>query len=162
MKRSKNTAERGKFKQEIHSALYKSVGIQEIIFGDDNPQTPKEKRDLFKKRVESHLFIDDTIQDTSTYIFYDVVLPRLGENIKTCRVVLYIVCHRENLDNYSKEGYYGNRADILSQMVEDCLINDEEVALSFGIGRLTLDSVDVYNSKRHYGCVMTFSVPNFR
>ena len=63
---------------------------------------------------------------------------------------------------YSKEGYYGNRADILSQMIENCLICDEDVAREFGIGNLKLDSVEIFNGRTLYGCQMTFSVPNFR
>ena len=47
-------------------------------------------------------------------------------------------------------------------MVEDTLINDEEVANSFGIGKLKLDSVDIYNANRFYGCILQFDVPTFR
>lgn len=89
-------------------------------------------------------------------------MPYIHSNTKDCQVVLYAICHRDILDDYEKEGYFGNRADILSQMIEDCLLNDKEVANSFGIGQLSLDSVDIYNTQRFYGCIMTFSVPNFR
>ena len=75
---------------------------------------------------------------------------------------MYLICSRDILENYTKEGYYGNRIDILSQMVENTLINDKDVSQSFGIGKLTLDSVDVYNATRFYGCVLTFNVPTFR
>lgn len=164
MKKSKNTKERGLFKDEIHSALYKNNDIVELVLGDNlkDCKSASDKRNLFKKHVKSHLFIDDTIEDTDTYIFYDVLMPHLGENLKECKVVLYAICHRDILDNYTKEGYPGNRADILSQMIEDCLVNDYDVANSFGIGGLSLDSVGIYNSKRFYGCIMNFSVPNFR
>lgn len=47
-------------------------------------------------------------------------------------------------------------------MIEDALINDESVAKNFGIGNLKLDSVDIYNSNRFYGRIMTFTVPDFR
>ena len=161
-KKKKDTSERGKFKQEIHTALYKSDEIKELLLGDTSGMSISEKQDLFRKHVKSHLFIDDTIKETESFIFYDVRLPNLAENIKNCQVALYAICHRDILDDYTKEGYYGNRADILSQMIEDCLINDEEVVNSFGIGKLSLDSVDIYNSIRFYGCIMIFNVPNFR
>lgn len=160
--RKKNTAERGIFKQEITSALYKSPNIVELLLGDTSGMSAGDKQKLFRKHVKSHLFIDDTIEETDSYIFYDVRLPNLTEQIKKCQVVLYAVCHRDILDNYFKEGYFGNRADILSQMIEDCLVNNEEVANSFGIGKLSIDSVDIYNAKRFYGVVMLFDVPNFR
>lgn len=160
--RKKSTAERGKFKQEITSALYKSVDIRDLLLGDTSGMSTSDKQKSFRKHVKSHLFIDDTIEETDSFIFYDVRLPDLAAQIKDCQVVLYAICHRDILDDYVKEGYFGNRADILSQMIEDCLINDEEVANSFGIGKLSLDSVDLYNATRFYGVVMIFNVPDFR
>ena len=160
--RKKTTAERGKFKQEITSALYKSADIRDLLLGDTSGMSTSDKQKSFRKHVKSHLFIDDTIEETDSFIFYDVRLPDLATQIKDCQVILYAICHRDILDDYVKEGYFGNRADILSQMIEDCLINDEEVANSFGIGKLSLDSVDLYNATRFYGVVMIFNVPDFR
>lgn len=160
--RKKTTAERGKFKQDITSALYKSADIRDLLLGDTSGMSTSDKQKSFRKHVKSHLFIDDTIEETDSFIFYDVRLPDLAAQIKDCQVVLYAICHRDILDDYVKEGYFGNRADILSQMIEDCLINDEEVANSFGIGKLSLDSVDLYNATRFYGVVMIFNVPDFR
>jgi len=162
VRRDKTTAERGKFKQEIHAALYKSPEIRELILGDTSGMSASTIQRKFKDHVKSHLFVDDTITDTDSFIFYDVVIPTFHSNIKTCSVVMYLICHRDILDNYSKEGYYGNRADILSQMVEDALLNNRDVCNKFGIGELELDSIDVYNATRFYGCVMNLSVPNFR
>lgn len=162
MAKLKTTAERGRFKQEIHAALYKSKDLKELLLGDISTLNASKIKEGFRDHVKSHLFIDDTITETSSFIYYDIRMPRLEPNIKYCQVVLYAICHRDILDNYEKEGYYGNRADILSQMIEDCLINDKSVANSFGIGELSLDSVDIYNASRFYGCVMTFNVPNFR
>lgn len=158
----KTTAEKGKFKQEISTALYKNENLRELLLGDTSQMSASEMRMAFKEHVKSHLFIDDTITETSSFIFYDVIFPSLRSNIKKCEVVMYVICHRDILENYSKDGYYGDRADALSQMIEDSLINDEEIANSFGIGKLNLDSVNIYNATRFYGCVMYFSVPNFR
>ena len=158
----KSTSERGKFKNKIHNALYKSDDIKDLLLGDITGKSASEVRKLFKERVKSHLFIDETIKDTNSYIYYDIRMPRLYENTKNCEIILYAVSHRDILDNYSKEGYYGNRADILSQMIENCLICDEDVAREFGIGNLKLDSVEIFNGRTLYGCQMTFSVPNFR
>ena len=162
MAKLKTTAERGRFKQEIHAALYKSKDKKELLLGNIFTLKASKIKEEFREHVKSHLFIDDTITETSSFIYYDIRMPRLEPNIKYCQVILYAICHRDILDNYEKEGYYGNRADILSQMVENCLINDKEIKNSFGIGELSLDSVDIYNSTRFYGCVMTFNVPNFR
>jgi len=162
MARTKTTAERGKFKKEIHAALYKNENLRELILGDTSSMSSKELRTAFKEHVKSHLFIDDTIEETSTFIFYDISFPVLDSNIKSCQVVMFAICHRDILEDYSKEGYFGDRADILSQMIEDSLINDEEVANSFGIGKLSLESLNIYNSNKFYGSILTFSVPAFR
>lgn len=163
MAKSKSTADRGKFKNEIHTALYKSENIKNLLLGDTTGKSANDIRKSFREHVKSHLFIDDTITATESFIFYDVILPVLRSNTKDCRVVMYAICHRDILDGDEYvDGYYGNRADVLSQMIEDCLINDEETANSFGIGKLSLDSVDIFNDKRFYGVIMTFSVPNFR
>lgn len=161
-KKRKTTAERGKFKYEISSALFKNDDIVELLLGDTGGKTPSQKRAAFKEQVKSHLFIDDTITDAKTFIFYDIRIPYMRVQTKECNVIMYVMCHRDILEGYAKDGYYGDRIDILSQMIEDTLINDEEVVNNFGIGQLTLDSVDIYNSLKFYGCIMTFSVPNFR
>ena len=162
MAKEKTTAERGRFKQEIHGALYKSPEIRELLLGDTSSMSPSQIRTAFKDHVKSHLFIDDTITDTDTFIFYDVAMPSIRSNTKTCRVIMYLICHRDILEGYAKEGYYGDRIDVLSQMVEDTLLNDPDVVHRFGIGELTLDSIDPYNATRFYGCCMIFSVPTFR
>ena len=162
MLQKKTTSERGKFKTIIHSTLYKSNEIKELLLGDISKKNTNEIRKLFKDHVKSHLFIDDTITETESFIFYDIRLPDLRHNVKNCQIVLYAISHRDILDDYSRDGYYGNRADILSQMIENCLLNDENTVNEFGIGELSLDSVDIYNSKKFYGCILIFNVPNFR
>lgn len=162
MAQKKTLAERGKFKREINAALYKNEDIREMLLGDTAGMKSSDIRTNFKKYVKSHLFIDDTITEAKTFIFYDVTMPYLETQLKSCHVIMYLICSRDILEDYTKDGYYGDRIDILSQMVEDTLINDEEVANSFGIGKLKLDSVDIYNSHRFYGCILKFSVPSFR
>lgn len=161
MQRAKTTKERGKYKMIIHNALFKSNNIKELILGDLEKQDSSKIITEFKDHVKSHLFIDETIMETGTYIFYDVIITTLSTNIKTCKITMYLVTHRDILENYSKENYYGDRVDILSQMVEEVLL-DDKIVKEFGIGELTLDSVNIYNATKLYGCIMNFSVPNFR
>ena len=158
----KSIDDKGLFKENIHAALYRSKDIKELLLNDINGKSSSQIQKEFKDHVKSHLFIDDTIQETDSFIFYDVILNRLEPHIKNCKVMMYAICHLSILDNYSKEGYHGNRADILCKMIENALINDDEVCNSFGIGRLSLDSIDIYNSTRFYGYIMTFNVPDFR
>lgn len=158
----KDTAERGTFKENIHAALYKSADIKELLLGDLAGKKTSQIMKEFREHVKSHLFVDDTIEATGSFIYYDVIMPSLRTNTKYCQVTLYAICHRDILDDYAKEGYHGNRADILSQMIEDVLINKGEVNKAFGIGPMNLISVYPYNSRQMYGVQMTFEVPNFR
>ena len=162
MNKKKSIVDRGLFKQEISSALYRSADIRELLLGDTSGKSASAIQSMFKEHVKSHLYVDETVQETDTFIFYDVVFPSLHENIKDCRVVMYVMSHVDIIDDYYKDGYYGNRVDILTQMVEDALVNDTDVANSFGIGRLNLDSLELYQATKFYGTVLTFSVPNFR
>lgn len=162
MKKRNHTSELGTYKENITTALFQNEDIKELILGDTSGMSNKEIRDAFKEHVFSHLFIDDTITAAETFIFYDVHFTYMGTTTKRCEIVLYALANRSILDNYYKEGYRGNRTDILAQMIEDTLINDDVVAKQFGIGNLKLDSVDFYNSNRMYGRVMYFTVPDFR
>ena len=156
------TKDRGKNKMEVAAALYRNKGIKKLLLGNTEDKSPSEVRELFQKHVKSHLFVDDTITDTDTFIFYDIALPRIYSNTKDVKIILYAICHRDILDGYSEEGYYGNRADILTQLIEECIVADKEIVNNFGIGKLSLESVQPYNDRRFYGYEMIFGVPNFR
>ena len=138
-----------------------SDNIKDLILGDTSGLKPIEIIKNFKDHVKSHLFVDDTISGKDTYIFFDVIMPDLRSQTKEIQIIVYGICHRELLENYSKEGYFGNRADILSEMIEETLL-DESIIKQFGIGDLKLNNVQMYNSDSYYGCVMVFSVCNFR
>ena len=157
-----HTFERGKYKENISKALYKSEDLKELLIGDTSGMSASQIQSKFKEHVKSHLFVDDTITETESFIYYDVIFPVLNPHIKNCQIIMYAICHRDILDNYFKDGYYGNRADVLTQMIENILINDKSVSMNFGIGKLTLDRVEVYNSTRMYGCMLLFNVPTFR
>lgn len=159
--RKLTTIERGKYKIRIIKALLESENIKDLILGDTSNMKKSDVIKNFKDHVHSHLFIDDTIKDTSTYIFFDIMMPSMRPQVKDIKILIYGICHRDILEDYEKEGYYGNRADILSEMIEEILI-DEKIVKEFGIGDLELDNVDIYNSTSFYGCIMQFGVHNFR
>lgn len=160
-KKKKTLRELGEFKIKINNALLKSENIREVVLGDVSTLKQSELITAFKEHIKSHLFVDETIKDTSTYIFYDVHIPMIYPEIKNTQILVYAICHRDILDNYTKEGYFGNRTDILAQMIEDVLLDDGLIK-SFGIGDLDLDNVDIYNSITFYGRILTFNVKNFR
>ena len=150
--------DRGQFKFNIKKCLYKNENLRQFLFDGENINiTPH----LFSERVKSHLFLDDILTDKKSYIFFDVICPQFTAQIKEIKIVMYVICHRDILDDYTqKDGYYGNRADVLSQAVEEALITDS--AKEFGIGDLQLEGVDLYNGKDYYGTQLIFNVPTFR
>lgn len=150
--------DRGKFKSNIKKCLYKNENIRQFLFdGEDIAITPK----TFSERVKSHLFVDNTLTEKQSYIFFDVICPEFSTQIMTVKILMYIICHRDILDDYTqKEGYYGNRADAISQCVEEALITEN--AKEFGIGDLKLEGVDIYNGQNYYGTSLVFNVPAFK
>ena len=161
-KRERTISDRGLIKEKVHTALYKNDDIKELLLGDLTGKSQSEIMSEFKDHVKSHLFIDDTIEETGSFIFYDIGLPFVHPQIKTCQLTMYIIVHRAILEDYYKEGYHGNRADTLAEMVQDTLLNDEKVCKDFGIGPMEIYALYPYNSRRFYGVQIIFEVPNFR
>lgn len=157
--------ELGRFKNMIGPALYKSENIREVLLGKDYKDRYKSEAEIIKdlkSNIFSHLFIDEVIDETQTYIFYDVTMPRFSRSMKTCQVTIYAFCHKSLIDTISKQGYEGNRVDILCQMVESEVLAPENIR-EYGVGKLELTSVKLYSDQRKfYGKVMEFSVPDFR
>ena len=161
MKQNRTIEDRGLFKEKVQTALYKNDEIKELLLGDLTGKSQSEIISEFKEHVKSHLFIDDTIEETGSFIYYDVALPFVHPTIKTCQLTVYVIVHRAILEDYYKEGYHGNRADILAEMVQDTLM-DKDTSLDFGIGPMEIYALYPYNSRRFYGVQIIFEVPNFR
>lgn len=161
MKQNRTIEDRGLFKEKVQTALYKNDDIKELLLGDLTGKSQSEIISEFKEHVKSHLFIDDTIEETGSFIYYDVALPFVYPTIKTCQLTVYVIVHRAILEDYYKEGYHGNRADILAEMVQDTLM-DKDTSLDFGIGPMEIYALYPYNSRRFYGVQIIFEVPNFR
>jgi len=153
---------RGKYKRKLNAALINYEPIKTLLLGDIKDKSAKEIRNLFKKHVKSHLYIDDTVTEQDSYIFYDVIIPKIHNSTKECKIMVYALCHKDIIDNYEQDGYYGNRVDILSEMIEDCLIYNEKISRDFGIGEITLDGMDVFRSNTLYGYILKFVVEDFR
>lgn len=153
------TKQRGLYKQKIKTVLFKSDALNSILIGEVERTSDKIK--AINKVIKTHLFIDDTITEPGSYIYYDVVIPEVNNQTKECNIYLYAICHRDILDEpLNMENYYGNRADVLAQLVEETLL-DKSNRNQFGIGKLDLNSLDIYNSTNFYGVQMIFSTHDF-
>ena len=86
--RKKTTAERGKFKTAVTTALFKNENIRELLLGDTAGMSAAEIQAKFKHYVKSHLFIDDTISEAATFIYYDISIPDIHAQTKTCTLLI--------------------------------------------------------------------------
>ena len=85
-------------------------------------------------------------------------MPRTQDfTYKDMKIDVWCYCHKDIM-RYSKKGYLGTRADILSDMV-DRLLNSSN---DYGIGRLKLQSCVPLNvSKTYYGRHLTYTCAEF-
>lgn len=160
--------ELGQFKTKFALPLCNSELVKTMLLGSDYQSKDIDVETELKKYIISNLCVNGVVNNTDTYIFYDVVLPRIGLNIKTIRLITYVICHKDKIDDISnlsldiKKNYYGNRVDRLCQIIEEIIINNKEISREFGIGEIKLEDVNIYNSDAFYGRILTFEVPNFR
>ena len=161
------TKEMGEWKIKIGNALMHSDDLMGLLTGKNVSTFTKVQRATeFKKYVSSHLFINDdalgsVLDFKDSRIFFDISIVSTHPQTKTCSIMIVALCHRDILDTYDGNEYLGNRADVMAQMIEEALL-DEKIVKNFGIGDLSLDSVEPYNSTTMYGRILMFSVPNFR
>jgi hypothetical protein len=113
---------------------------------------------IMYKNVFPYLYVDDTQTGVKTYVCVEVSVPRTHDfTYKNMKVDIWCYCHKDIM-KYSKRGYLGTRADILSDII-DRLLNSSN---NYGIGRLKLEScmpIDI--SKSHYGRHLTYSCAEF-
>ena len=142
--KTKTAKQRGEYKSLIQQALFSNNDLVEFITGNDDtaPLSAIDKAHLLSKYVKSHLFIDGTLSDIGMYIFFDLSIR---------------FRNKYSLDEHHKDGYSGNSADILSTLIEETLCGNSDL----GIGKISLDSTEIYNAQDYYGCIMTFKVPDF-
>lgn len=162
MSRQKTLSERRKYKQIIHKALFKNEELRSVLIDGLEGKNLSVQMDQFKKRCKSHMFVDDTELEAGTYIYYDIQFPILNSQIKTCELILYVICNRKIISDPGIDGYSGDRIDHLAELIEETLINDDAIVNQFGIGALKIESIKIYNGNKFYGLCFDFKVPNFR
>lgn len=147
----------GKYKKEIISTLVENEDIAKLILGNKyNKETASE--DLLYEHIFPYLYVDDVQEHTDSYICVEIDVPRtMGATFKQMNVIVWCYCHKDIM-KYSKKGYSGTRADILTTMVDDLLNTSRE----FGVGRLMLTSNNYMKPHtNYYGRALVYSCPEF-
>ena len=157
-----NLRQKGEYKSKIFTSLYKSRYLLRVLLNDYSIDEHTNCAKDFKEHVKSHLFVDGTVYDCASYVFFDVVIPNMRSQTKTLQIIMYVVCHRDILDEPTQiEGVSGNKADVMAMLVDDALSN-KEVRKEFGIGDLTLEESIVYSGKDYYGTQLIYTAVDFK
>lgn len=147
----------GTYKNRLLTTIVKSEDICELILGKNYDQTDVDEKIIYNN-IFPYLYVDDTQTEVKTYVCMEVSVPRTHDfTYKDMKVDIWCYCHKDIMQ-YSKKGFLGTRADILSDMV-DRLLNSSN---DYGIGRLKLQSCVPLNiSKSHYGRHLTYTCAEF-
>ncbi len=158
------TKELGHFKSLINPILYSSEEIRQVLLGSDyrdqyDSETAVAKE--LKKHIKSHLYIDETITDMTTYIMYDVFATDYKGAMKSLVLNVYVFCHKDIIDTCTLTGREGNRIDMLCELVEEEILSPEHIR-QFGVGKLKLSNIGHFGNQKYFvGKTLTFTVPNF-
>lgn len=151
----------GTYKDNVLNAFISSPQIGQLMLGDKyNAENAIDT--LPYEHIFPFLYIEGTQDCTKSYLCFDVDIPIIPNvNIKNMRITIWVYCHKEIM-KYSKKGYRGTRADILADMVEREL-GDDGRCMSFGIGKLRLESVTTLKSvnSNFYGKELIYTCPDF-
>lgn len=147
----------GVYKNRLLSAIIQSKDVCELILGNDYSDTNIDEQ-LIYKNVFPYLYVDETQTKQESYICIEVDVPRTMDfSFKDMKIIIWCYCHKDIM-KYSKKGYLGTRADILSDIV-DRFLNGSN---NFGLGRLKLQSCTFISpGKEYYGRQLIYSCSEF-
>ena len=160
--------ELGKYKDRLYSVLAGDNKICGLLLGENYKNEIDDIDAKLEKYIFPHLYAEPTITDSDSYIFFETYIPKANSNIKTMKIIIQAVCHK-NIARYKEKqnGYYGPRYDVLAQYIEEILCPDNKELIKkrikqFGIGRLELQNVDIFLTTDFVGRILTFITPDFR
>lgn len=146
----------GVFKTNLLLSFLDSPDICELLLGEN--YTSDDVDNLVYSQIFPYLYIDETQTEVLPYLCIEVNYIKQSRTMKTLKVTVYAYCHKDCME-YHKDGYLGTRADILSDMVERQLQEPNK----YGIGELTLESVNYYfPNNKYYGRQLIFTTSDFK
>ena len=168
----------GKYKDFIRKELAHDEDIQAIMLGENNDETASyDPYDILmgdstlklEGQIRDVLYLDETQLKTKVYILMDTFVDEVvNDKIKLITIKMNVFAHNSLMKlseteaiKYYNQGHYGNRIDILLDMVCRKLNG----SLEFGIGQLELKprvpiSV-IQPTTQHYGKSILFSAYEF-
>ena len=145
----------GIYKDIIISNLI-SDDILELLLGKN--YTEKQAANVVYSQIFPFLYTEDVQTETKSYIGIDIVPEESTRKVKNMTLVIWAYCHKDIM-RYSKTGYRGNRADILSDMIDRKIRNLDNL----GIGLLEFKKAPYFMPQtKFYGRQITYSIPDFK
>lgn len=153
----------GKCKDLIIKDFQSNENITSLILGYG-----EEVIDLKDNNVFDRLVIDLSQDTAKTYVTMDSTILNSGTSIKCVEIILNIFTHLSLISLstaekafYYKQGFYGNRIDILIDAIIRCLRGSNK----YGIGELQLrerNTMSIFQpNENYYGKQIAFQVYDF-
>lgn len=154
----------------INPTAKEQIDIEDVLLGGTwniNGEEISEQGHIF-----DYNFVDDTISDTRTYIFVETDIDTIVDSMFSMfNLYVCIFSHKTlvrlsdkttpTLQDVIKDGYYGNRVDVLCDAV-DRLLNGNK---TFGIGKVNPASrghLTLYSpNNKYYGKCLKYTVNNY-
>ena len=145
----------GSYKNKIIAALLQNSDLMECMLGVGYTEDQVDK--IVYKQIFPYLYVDDTQTETQSYIGIEIDPTVPTNTIKDSKLIIWVYCHKDIM-KYSKRGYTGTRADIISDMIERTIRD-----MDLGIGKPEILSAKYFiPSTKYYGRVLLFNIPDFK
>lgn len=160
--------ELGEYKNRLRSIFVNDDKICRLLLGDDYENAGYDLDEELDKYIIPHPFIPQTVMETKSFIMYETYMPKAYGQIKTMKIVVQAICHKDIVEYKEKpKGYPGLRYDVLAQYIEELLCPEDKteklnIIKKFGIGSMELEPVDIFLTDSFIGRTLTFTVPDFR
>jgi len=158
----------GEYKNRFASILVNNDKICRLLLGE-NYETEIDDLDTeLDKYIKQHLYIEDTITETKSYILFESNPSPTSPTLKNMNIIVQVICHKDIVRYKEKpKGYSGLRYDVLTRYIEEAICPKDETSKNaiikkFGIGGFEIKSPGLFNQNNFVGRTFILSVPEFR
>lgn len=122
--------ELGKYKDNLSSILLGDEYILRFLLEDTSGKSDEAIAIEAKKYIHPHLYMEPAEAEPACYIFLETAVTKTTSTMKTMKIVIQPVCHKDILTvQNSSAGYYGTRYDLLAERIEELLYPSDKALL---------------------------------
>lgn len=163
----------GRLIDMIKKDLSTNADIQDLMLGYDySDPMDKDAYLLSNDYIVDNLFVDSTQTDTKSYICIDAIIMKSTNKLNQYAVTMYVFMHNAKLElspteqaKYIKKGYYGNRLNIMIDVIIRSIYDNFE---NVGVGNINLVTsrpmsyFQPSSTSPYYGKTLNFEVYDFK